>query len=239
MDQEREQMIIRNLPLVSFVVGKMADDGTSNTIDREEAIAYGIEGLIQAVDGFDGSRGTTFASYAVLRIRGAILDAGRKMDILPRSLRKHAREIEKANLELAAMLGRWPTPKEIAMKLGMQISELRQLLSYTATRLVSLEKLMTEDTAEGTSHWEAPDPDELADPAARADRKASMQILAGALSTLSSRDQTIIRLRYDEAMPFHEISSLLNLSESRVCQLHKRILSSLKTRLGTELHRVA
>ncbi len=78
-------------------------------MDREDAIAYGTEGLIQAVDNFDPTRGTTFASFAIRRIRGSILDAIRRMDVLPRSLRKSTRELDKANMELATMLGRWPT----------------------------------------------------------------------------------------------------------------------------------
>src|SRR5688572_6509517 len=101
-------MIVKNLPLVTFVVGKMSGESGSS-IDREDAVAYGVEGLIQAVDNYDPTRGTTFASFAIRRIRGSILDAVRRMDVLPRSLRKSARELERANLDLAAMLGRWPT----------------------------------------------------------------------------------------------------------------------------------
>ena len=112
-------MILRNVPLVTFVVGRMAGQAGASLIEREEAIGYGIEGLIQAVDKFDPERGATFASFAVTRIRGSILDAIRRNDILPRSLRKSTREIESANLELAAMLGRWPTTKELALKTGL------------------------------------------------------------------------------------------------------------------------
>src|SRR3990172_7836115 len=104
-------MIVQNLPLVAFVVGKMSDESGNSIIDREDAMAYGVEGLIQAVDNYDPERGTTFASFAIRRIRGSVLDAIRRLDILPRSLRKSAREVERANLELATMLGRWPTLK--------------------------------------------------------------------------------------------------------------------------------
>src|SRR3972149_547762 len=101
MNQTREEMIVQNLPLVSFVVGRMSGEAGSAPIEREDAIAFGVEGLIQAVDNFDPERGTTFASFAVRRIRGSILDAIRRMDPLPRSLGKSAREGERANLELA------------------------------------------------------------------------------------------------------------------------------------------
>src|SRR5690349_6972721 len=125
MDPKRDDMIVKNLPLVSFVVSKMSGENANRSFDREDAVAYGVEGLIQAVDSFDPSRGTTFASFAIRRIRGSILDAIRRMDVLPRSLRKSAREIEKANLELAAQLGRWPSQNELAFKLGIPLRDLK------------------------------------------------------------------------------------------------------------------
>jgi len=162
------------------------------------------------------------------------------MDILPRSLRKSAREVERANLELATMLGRWPTLKELALKLKMPIDQVRTIVGHSGSRVVSLERMMGETTPEGGSTpWEAPDTDELADPAAWTDRKAAMQLLGTALSSLSARDQKIVQLRYGRSLPFHEIGRLMNLSESRVCQLHKRILSSLHKRLKHELEAAA
>lgn len=239
MDPTRDHMIVKNLPLVSFVVSKMSDESGKTAFDREDAVAYGVEGLIQAVDNFDPTRGTTFASFAIRRIRGSILDAIRRMDVLPRSLRKTARELEKANLELAARLGRWPTPMELAFKLGLPLSELRDLQGQTASRFVSLERIMEEKSADGGSHWEAIDPDEFGDPAAAADRRASMLLLDEALGKLPARDRAILQLRYGRGMAFHEIGKLMDLSESRVCQLHKRILSSLRANLRRELEQAA
>jgi len=228
-------MIVKNLPLVSFVVGKMSDESGASPIDREEAIAYGVEGLIQAVDNYDPTRGTTFASFAIRRIRGSILDAIRRMDLLPRSLRKSTRDMERANLELAAMLGRWPTPKELAMKLGIGVDQLRSTLGHAGSRVVSLGKMMGAGSTDGAAPWEASDQDEYSDPAAATDRKAALQLLSSALGSLSQRDKTIVQLRYVRSLPFHEIGKVMNLSESRVCQLHKRILTSLKTRLKREM----
>jgi RNA polymerase sigma factor for flagellar operon FliA len=228
-------MIVRNLPLVSFVVGKMSGENGSSAMDREDAVAYGIEGLIQAVDSYDPTRGTTFASFAIRRIRGSILDAIRRMDVLPRSLRKGARELEKATMDLAAQLGRWPSQRELAMKLGMPLGDLQRLVGHSSSRVVSLERIMGEKTSEGASPWEASDPDEYADPAAAADRKASMMLLDSALTSLPARDRAILQLRYGRGMAFHEIGAIMELSESRVCQLHKRILSSLKGKLKVDL----
>jgi RNA polymerase sigma factor for flagellar operon FliA len=239
LDSQRELMITQNLPLVAFVVGKMSDESGNSIIDREDAMAYGVEGLIQAVDNYDPARGTTFASFAIRRIRGSILDAIRRLDILPRSLRKSARDVEKATIELSQMLGRWPTVKELALKTGMAIDQVRSVQGHSGSRLVSLEKMMGEGAQEGSTPWEAPDPDEYTDPAAATDRKASLQLLGSALGALSRRDKTIVQLRYGKSMPFHEIGKLMNLSESRVCQLHKRILNSLNKRLRHDLGEAA
>ena len=239
MKPAREDMIVRNLPLVSFVVGKMSDESASGSLDRDDAVAYGIEGLIQAVDNYDPERGTTFASFAIWRIRGSILDAVRRMDVLTRSLRKSARELERANLDLAAQLGRWPTQRELAMKLGVAVNEVRSIIGHAGSRQVSLERLMEERGGESSTPWEAPDPDQTADPAAAMDRKASLSLLDAAISSLPPRDRSILQLRYTKALPFHEIGKIMDLSESRVCQLHKRILTSLKTRLEKDLRTAA
>jgi RNA polymerase sigma factor for flagellar operon FliA len=233
-------MIVRNLPLVAFVAGKMADQSGTSPIDREDAIAYGTEGLIQAVDNFDPERGTTFASFAIRRIRGAILDAIRRNDLLPRSLRRSTRELEKANMELAAMLGRWPTPKELALKLAIPLEQVRSIMGHGGSRVVSLEKMMAgEGAPEGSTPWEAADEEVFPDPATVVDKKAAMQLLGTALIGLSHRDKEIVALRYGKAMAFHEIGKLMNLSESRVCQLHKRILTSLNKRLRKDMESAA
>src|SRR5262245_20637318 len=196
MDPRRDDMIVKNLPLVSFVVSKMSDESGNSVFEREDAVAYGVEGLIQAVDNFDPSRGTTFASFAIRRIRGSILDAIRRMDVLPRSLRKNAREIEKATLDLANLLGRWPTQNELAFRLGIPVRELRLLQHQTSSRLVSLERVMEDRANESGTAWEAMDPDEFGDPAMETDRRASMLLLDDALHRLPARDRAILQLRY-------------------------------------------
>jgi RNA polymerase sigma factor for flagellar operon FliA len=232
-------MILQNLPLVAFVVGRMTDEAGSSPLDREEAIAYGVEGLIQAVDNYDPERGTTFASFAIRRIRGSVLDAIRRMDVLPRSLRRSTRETDRAYMELAIMLGRWPSTKELAMRLGMPIDQVRGIMDHSSARVVSLEKMMTDRVGEGSAPWEACDEDELSDPAMATDRQVDLQLLNMAIDSLSERDRTIVQLRYGKAMAFHEIGKMMNLSESRVCQLHKRILNSLRSLLTREFQAAA
>ena len=156
----RQEMIMQHMPLVAFVVSRMSTDNQKTLgLDREDALAYGTEGLIQAVDAFDEERGTSFASFAVRRIRGAILDAIRKMDPLPRSLRKSTREIEQASQELAASLGRWPTSKEIALRMGLPHEQLDGIMRHAGQRFVSLEHALQDRTGEagpsldpGSSH---------------------------------------------------------------------------------------
>ena len=227
-------MIVDNLPLVTFVVGKMTTENGPGPMDREDAVAYGVEGLIQAVDNYDPERGTTFASFAVRRIRGSILDAIRRMDVLPRSLRKSAKEIERSTLELAAMLGRWPTPKELALRANMTVDEVREVAGHMGSRVLSLDRLMSERMSDGAARWEMTDKAEYNDPAEAADHRAVLHLLDDALHALSERDKQIIQLRYGQSLPFHEIGAIMKLSESRVCQLHKRILLGLRRHINQE-----
>lgn len=238
--QARQDMIMKHMPLVAFVVGRMSTDNQKTLgLDREDALAYGIEGLIQAVDAYDEERGTSFASFAVRRIRGSILDAIRKMDPLPRSIRKGAREIEAASQQLAGDLGRWPTHREIAFRLGIPLEQIEHTLRHASSRFVSLEHALQDRTGEGAPSLDPVDEDEQSDPARAADHAASLSLLDDALTTLNARDRAILKLRYSDARPFHEIGSLMGLSESRVCQLHKRILSTLRRQLYAQIEQAA
>ncbi len=238
--QAKQEMIMRHMPLVAFVVGRMSTDNQKTLgLDREDALAYGIEGLIQSVDAFDEERGTSFASFAVRRIRGSILDAIRKMDPLPRSVRKNAREVESASQELSANLGRWPTPKEIAFRMGISTDQLHDIQRHSSSKFISLEHALQDRGGDSAPAFDPVDEDELGDPAKAADHSASLALLDDALHCLNARDRAILRLRYNEAKPFHEIGTLMGLSESRVCQLHKRILSTLKRQINLQLEDVA
>lgn len=232
----KQEMIMRHMPLVAFVVSRMSTDNQKTLgLDREDAIAYGIEGLIQAVDAFDEERGTSFASFAVRRIRGSILDAIRKMDPLPRSVRKNTREVEAASQELAASLGRWPTPKEISFRMGITQDQLDDIQRHASSKFISLEHALQDRGSENGASFDPVDEDELGDPAKAADHTASLELLDSAMHRLNARDRAILKLRYTESKPFHEIGALMGLSESRVCQLHKRILSTLRRQINAQL----
>jgi RNA polymerase sigma factor for flagellar operon FliA len=241
MAKNREQLITKHLPLVAFVVNRMsADGGGAAGVEKDDAIGYGMEGLVQAVDAYDPDRGTTFASFAIRRIRGSILDAVRKQDPLSRSLRRSAKEIEQVSQELAVQLGRWPTHKEIAFRMGISSARLQQLKWRTNSRLVSLEySLECRPSHGGNYGWDLADEDALTDPAQATEQKVALGFLVDAVSSLSERDKAIVQLRYGESRPFHEIGELLGLSESRVCQLHKRILCLLRRELQPQLGEAA
>jgi RNA polymerase sigma factor for flagellar operon FliA len=241
MAETRHEMILKHLPLVAFVVGRMsADRHNTMGLEREDAMAYGTEGLIQAVDAFDPQRGTSFASFAIRRIRGSILDAMRRQDPLPRSLRRSTRQVEQARQELASQLGRWPTPKELGLKLGLNATEMDNIRRHSASRFVSLEHVLRDgEHDEGTRVWDPADEDDFGDPARALDRRASLSMLRNALETLNEREREILQLRYGEARPFHEIGRQMGLSESRVCQLHKRIIGQLRRRLTVALDEAA
>lgn len=229
----REEMIVENMPLVAFVVNRLSTDRVRTLgLDREDAMGFGLEGLIQAVDGYDAERGASFASFAVRRIKGSILDAVRRDDPLPRSLRRSTRELEKAGQELASQLGRWPSEKEIAMRLGITPDAVRQTKQHATARLISLETaLQGGEGDEPGQRWDPVDPDERNDPSVAAEHLASLGLLREAVIRLPERDRKLLKLRYQEARPFHQVGRILGLSESRVCQLHKRILRQLRTYL--------
>lgn len=238
--RDRDQMILQHLPLVAFVVGHMSiDHGRPLGLEREDAMGYGIEGLIQAVDAFDPERGTSFASFAVRRIRGSILDAIRRADPLPRSLRKSARELEQASQELASQLGRWPTAKEVALKMGLRPTQVQQIMKHSTSRVVSLEHILQDRENEVSYLLDPLDDDEQGDPAQAAERQASLELLGQAIAGLPRRDRAILQLRYSESMPFHQIGEIMGLSESRVCQLHKRIIATLRRELTPVLKEAA
>lgn len=227
--QTREELIERHLPLVTFTVNRMSEFLGSGVMEREDAIGYGIKGLISAVDGFDPSKGATFATYAVLRIRGAIIDAARAMDILPRTQRQRIRDLEQANQDLASQLGRWPTVKELALKTGQSIDEVRQIQAHRGMQVVSLEN--TTSSRDEDYEWQLEDPDESVDPAVVVDRKAVSGLLTSAMNNLDNRERQIINMLYNQGLPLRDIGKRLSISESRVSQIHRRILDRLRAQL--------
>lgn len=228
---ERERRILRYLPLVKRVIGRMF--GTlPSFVDRKELFQAGVVGLIQAVDQYDPSLGTKLESYAIPRIRGAILDSLREMDWAPRSLRHKASLLERTIDHLCAKLGRSPSEEEIARELGVNLEQYRTMVGeVSAARLFSLDHPFWE-TEEG--EW-VDDEVRLSDPSAhieeQVDRKELQERVVALLRALPERERLIMVLYYYEELTFKEIAAILGVTESRVCQLHTQIVLSIRSQL--------
>ncbi|MCM8746330.1 FliA/WhiG family RNA polymerase sigma factor [Thermomicrobium sp. CFH 73360] len=224
---ERAQLVERYAQLVKYVVDRMRLS-LPPSIERDDLIGYGTIGLLEALERFDDSRGVKFESYAVMRIRGAILDALRTLDIVPRSARSRARQIEQATRELFAEHGRMPSEQELADHLGMTVGELQQAVSDAACVFLPLQT--TDDPDELSLEEQLADPSAL-EPAEVAAEEDIKNRIATALATLSPRDRLIVSLYYYEELTMREISQVLRISESRVSQILNRVRLQLRALL--------
>lgn len=224
---ERAQLVERYAPLVKYVVDRMRLS-LPPSIERDDLIGYGTIGLLEALERFDDSRGVKFETYAVMRIRGAILDALRTLDIVPRSARSRARQIEQATRELFAEHGRMPSEQELADHLGMTVGELQQAVSDAACVFLPLQT--TDDPDELSLEEQLADPSAL-EPAEVAAEEDIKNRIATALATLSPRDRLIVSLYYYEELTMREISQVLRISESRVSQILNRVRLQLRALL--------
>jgi RNA polymerase sigma factor for flagellar operon FliA len=227
-------MILTNLGLVSHVVSKTTGDFLSGAWDRDDAMAYGILGLIQAVDNFDASRGAAFATFALMRIRGSILDHRRQMDLLPRTLRQRVSALEHERIELTMQLGRWPTRRELAVRLGLPVAVVLRLEADSTAGVLSLDELMRTE-AESSRPWEPRDLDVAVNPEEMLVKKTIYRLVHAALETLSRRDRALVEMRFGRELTFKEIGRIMNLTESRICQLNRRIMDSLRQALARDL----
>jgi len=225
----REKIILEYAPLVKIVAGRLSMYLGYN-VEYEDLVSYGIFGLIDAIDKFDMLKDVKFETYASLRIRGAILDQIRKMDWIPRTVRQRQKQIDSAIREIEATTGRTASDEQIAEKLGISAEEFTNWQSQMkVTGVISLEEF-TEAGSEipneryGSSHIEGPE--EVLE------KGELKQMLAEALETLTEKEQKVVLLYYYEDLTLKEISNILDVSESRVSQLHTKALQKLKKKLG-------
>jgi RNA polymerase sigma factor for flagellar operon FliA len=211
-------------PLVRAVAHRVAA-GLPTYVDQSDLVQSGVFGLIDAVIRFDPARCPRFESYAAQRIRGAILDELRAQDWVPRSVRGRAREMERAQERLEGRLLRGATDRELAAELGVSVRDLAGLSRQV--QLISVEALY--ESSGGVSELLADD--DAPDPMAVVQARETLRHLSVAVGQLGERDQTVIRLYYLENRTLAEIGSLLGVTESRVCQLHSRLVGRLRGRL--------
>ena len=226
----REKIIIAYAPLVKMVAGRLSMYLGYN-VEYEDLVSYGIFGLIDAIDKFDRSKDVKFETYASLRIRGAILDQIRKMDWIPRAVRQKQKKIDEAIKNIEMKTGKTALDEEIASELGVSEDEyLNWQSQLKVTNVVSLNEFVEQGTepamdATKNSHFAQPE-----DVVAESELK---EVLAQSLETLTEKERRVIELYYYEELTLKEISSILEVSESRISQLHTRALAKMKKKMGS------
>jgi len=230
--EARDKLIVAYSPIVKYVAGRVASSMPSH-VELADLVAYGLGGLITAVERFEPSRGVKFEVYARIRIRGAIIDELRSMDWVPRAVRAEARKIEDAISELFTRLQRAPTDDELADRLSMSAAELdAALLRVANSKLIALdEPVGTVDGGPRTRLDTVADPHAV-DPSERAVTTELGQEIAAAIALLPERERTILTLRFQQQLKNGEIGKILGISESRVCQLHTKAVLRVRALLG-------
>src|SRR2546425_1303096 len=236
-EKARERLVLAYSPLVKFVAGRMSS-GLPAHIEEADLISYGLLGLIGAIERFDPDREIKFETFAVARVKGAIIDELRSLDWVPRSVRARARDVEKAHAALEAELQRAPTDEEMAEKLKMSVEEFQDaLLEIANSSVLALDDLWTFADPEGgggqismldTIH----DPNAI-DPETEAHTSELKDRLADAIESLPERERLVIALYYYENLTLREIGEVLGVTESRVSQLHTKAVLALRPRVAT------
>lgn len=225
----REQLILEYAPLVKLVAGRLSMYLGYN-VEYDDLVSYGIFGLIDAIDKFDYSKDVKFETYASLRIRGSILDQIRKMDWIPRTVRQRQRQIDTAMRELELEKGHPATDEELAAKLGISGDELTEWQGQTqVTNVISLNEFMESGSEVPNeknlaSHFEGPE--EVLE------KSELKEKLKESLDILTEKERKVVLLYYYEELTLKEISYVLEVSESRVSQLHTKALQKMRDKLG-------
>jgi RNA polymerase sigma factor for flagellar operon FliA len=229
----REKLILHYAPLVKYVASRVAT-GLPASVDQADLVSYGMFGLIDALTKFEPGRGNKFETYAIPRIKGAIIDELRAMDWVPRSVRFKAREIEKAHTDLESMLKRQPTEKELAERLGISLRELHDVVSQISfVSVLALDEMVSvgSDRGEQVSLLDTL-ADKGVDPTSGVESQETRGLLAAAVNSLSEREKIVVTLYYFEGLTLAEIGEILGVTESRVCQIHTKAVGSLRGQLS-------
>jgi RNA polymerase sigma factor for flagellar operon FliA len=235
--EAREQLILHYSPLVKYVAGRVSS-GLPPSVEFGDLVSYGVFGLLDAIDKYDPDRGIKFETYAIARIKGAIIDELRADDWVPRSVRFKAREIERAYIALESELRRIPTDEEVAEKLGVTLDEYLNLLGkMSLISLVALDELWTVsgDRPDKISLADTVEDVKVKDPSKTFEIEEMKDMIAGAINHLPERERIVVSLYYFEGLTMREIGEVLSVTESRVCQMHTKAILRLRARLGTSL----
>lgn len=226
----REGLILHYAPLVKFVAGRVGS-GLPKNVDQSDLVSFGTFGLIDAVDKFEPERGFKFETYAVNRIKGAILDELRALDWVPRSVRARAREIQRTMAELEHRFQRTPTEDEVAEAMEISPSTLRDQLGEIANLgFVALDELLNPSEKDSGAMGEVIADKEAIDPSGSFEKEETRYMLADSINRLPDRERLVLTLYYYEGLTLAEIGAVLNVTESRICQIHTKAVMSLRNR---------
>jgi RNA polymerase sigma factor for flagellar operon FliA len=230
--EEQQELVLQYTPLVRRVARSLPLE-IPGVLEFEDAVGYGTCGLIEAVRRYDPSKGTNFHAYAIRRIRGSMIDAFRRMDRLSRTMRQKARDVQRAQSELEMHLGRTPSEQETAAHLGMTIDEFRDASANGRWVTVSLDRLLERDADTDSSFpgAEMPNDEDGLDFTRSFDERETLEDLANAVQVLPERERLVISLYYVEQLTMRDIASVLDVSETRVSQLHAQAVRRLRNAL--------
>ncbi|MCH9719311.1 MAG: RNA polymerase sigma factor WhiG [Actinomycetia bacterium] len=230
----REQLILHYAPLVKYVAGRVGV-GLPSNVDSADLVSNGMFGLIDAIERYDPERANKFETYAVTRIRGAIIDELRSQDWVPRSVRQKARDVERAYSTLQTDLGRTPTDEEVADELTISVKSLRQIFRQVSyVHVAALDELMSVggEKSDRVTLGDTLVDDRMEDPVSAFEAEETKGILGEAVSMLNDREKIVISLYYYEGMTLNEIGQVLGVTESRASQLHTRAVLQLRGKLA-------
>lgn len=231
----REKLLVQYLPLVKYVAGKMMFS-LPTCVDYNDLLSAGVMGLIGALERFKPEQGVKFETFVLPRIKGAILDELRTLDWAPRSLRSKARLVEKVNEELEKDLGRAASSQEIADKLDMDIEEYGEVLfELSKASLLSLDGSRVEENEQLTSMYDLLENPKSDNPLGSIEHTEMKGLLISAIEDLNEQEKIVMALYYYEELTLKEIGQVLNITESRVSQIHSKALESLKNALESEV----
>ena len=234
----RERLILHYSPLVKYVAGRVSV-GLPATIEQADLVSYGIFGLIDAIEKFDIGRNIKFETYAINRIRGAIIDELRAIDWIPRSVRFKAREVERALGELEGRLLRPPSDAELAEELGVSLDDLQETLNQiNLVSVVALDELLSisGEKGEAVSLVDTLADTKAADPEMSFESEETRHLLAQAINYLPERERLVITLYYYEGLTLAQIGQVLGVTESRVCQMHTKAVLQLRNKMAEATH---